>query len=71
MGKVENPVELIVAGFREEDKAAEVLAGLKDIAELMGPGSSAIIAVIEHKWVGQLVDALERRGGDHPAGVEG
>ena len=148
MGKVENPVELIVAAFREEDKAAEVLARLKefekekvigvwnaavlvkdqdgkvsiretaeergikrgagigaiaggilgiivggpiggivlgagagaltgkvvdlgfsdkelkDIAELMGPGSSAIIAVIEHKWIGQLVDALEKEGAE-------
>lgn len=33
---------------------------LKEMADLMGPGSSAIIAVVEHKWVGQLVDALEK-----------
>ncbi|NIN65874.1 MAG: DUF1269 domain-containing protein [Anaerolineae bacterium] len=145
---MESPVELIVAAFREEDKAAKVLAGLKefdkekvigvwdaavlvkdqdgkvsiremaeergikrgagigaiaggilgivvggpicgivlgagagaltgkvvdlgfsdkefkDIAELVGPGSSAIIAVIEHKWVGQLVDALDKEGAE-------
>lgn len=37
---------------------------LKEIGELMGPGSSAIIAVIEHKWVGELVDALEAYGAE-------
>jgi hypothetical protein len=31
---------------------------------LMGPSSSAIIAVIEHKWVGELVDALEEMGAE-------
>jgi uncharacterized membrane protein len=37
---------------------------LKEIGDLMGPGSSAIIAVIEHKWVGDLVDALEEYGAE-------
>lgn len=32
---------------------------LREMGELMTPGSSAIIAVIEHKWVGELVAALE------------
>jgi uncharacterized membrane protein len=35
---------------------------LKEMGELMGPGSSAIIAVIEHKWVGDLIAALEEFG---------
>ena len=35
---------------------------LKEMGELMKPGSSAIIAVIEHKWVGELVVALEEFG---------
>jgi uncharacterized membrane protein len=35
---------------------------LKELGELMGPGTSAIIAVIEHKWVGDLVGALEEYG---------
>jgi uncharacterized membrane protein len=37
---------------------------LKEMGDLMGPGSSAIIAVIEHKWVGELVDALEDMGAE-------
>lgn len=35
---------------------------LKEMGELMGPSSSAIIAVIEHKWVGDLIGALEEFG---------
>ncbi len=37
---------------------------LKEMGELMGPGSSAIIAVIEHRWVGDLVAALEELGAE-------
>jgi uncharacterized membrane protein len=39
-------------------------AELKEMGELMGPESSAIIAVIEHKWVGDLVAALEEFGAE-------
>ncbi len=60
MGNVENPAELIVAALGEQQQAAEVLAGLKDIAELMAPGSSILIAVIGHGWVGHMVDVLEK-----------
>jgi len=35
---------------------------LKQMGDLMGPNSSAIIAVIEHKWVGDLIGALEEYG---------
>lgn len=37
---------------------------LKEMGELMGPGSSAIIAVIEHRWMGDLVAALEELGAE-------
>jgi len=37
---------------------------LKALGDLMGAGSSAIIAVIEHKWVGELIDALEEYGAE-------
>jgi uncharacterized membrane protein len=37
---------------------------LKEMGELMGPGSSAIIAVIEHKWVGDLEAVLEEFGAE-------
>ena len=36
--------------------------GENEMGDLMGPGSSAIIAVVEHKWVGDLVAALEEQG---------
>jgi uncharacterized membrane protein len=35
---------------------------LKEMGELMKPGSSAIIAVIEHRWVGELEAALDEFG---------
>jgi uncharacterized membrane protein len=48
--------KVIDLGFNDKD--------LKEMGDLMGPGSSAIIAVIEHKWVGELVDALEDMGAE-------
>jgi hypothetical protein len=71
MGKVKNPVVVIVAAFREEDKAAEVLAGLKDIAELMGPKLGHHCG--DRALLGRAASLcpVERRGGDHSAGVEG
>lgn len=48
--------KVIDLGFSDKD--------LKEMGDLMGPGSSAIIAVIEHKWVGELVDALEDMGAE-------
>jgi uncharacterized membrane protein len=46
--------KVVDLGFSNEE--------LKQMGDLMGPGSSAIIAVIEHKWVGDLVGALEEYG---------
>jgi uncharacterized membrane protein len=46
--------KVVDLGFSNEE--------LKQMGELMGPGSSAIIAVIEHKWVGDLASALEEYG---------
>jgi uncharacterized membrane protein len=37
---------------------------LKTVAEGLTPNSSAIIAVLEHKWVGELEKELRRAGAD-------
>lgn len=42
-------------GFPQED--------LKDLSESLTPGSSAIIALVEHTWVDALADALEQYAG--------
>jgi len=46
--------KVIDLGFRDKE--------LEELGGLMGPGSSAIIAIIEHKWVGDLLGALEEYG---------
>jgi uncharacterized membrane protein len=48
--------KVIDLGFSDQE--------LKALGEMMGPGSSAIIAVIEHKWVGDLIGALEEYGAE-------
>ncbi|VXD15129.1 conserved hypothetical protein [Planktothrix serta PCC 8927] len=42
-------------GFPQED--------LKELSESLTPGSSAIIALVEHTWVDQLTQALEEYAG--------
>lgn len=39
-------------------------ARLKQIGEALKPGSSAIVAMIEHSWVGEIQGELQRAGGD-------
>lgn len=39
-------------------------ARLKEIGEALQPGSSAIVALIEHKWVAELEKELERQATD-------
>jgi len=36
---------------------------LKDLQKHLPPGSSALIAVVEHEWVGQVVDGMAHLGG--------
>ncbi len=42
-------------GFPQED--------LKELSESLTPGSSALIALVEHTWVDQLTEALEQYAG--------
>jgi uncharacterized membrane protein len=62
------PIGGIVLGAAAGSLAGKVIdlgfsdKELKEMGELMGPGTSAIIALIEHKWVGDLVSALEEYG---------
>jgi len=37
---------------------------LKEIGDALKPGTSAIIAVVEHKWVGKLEDMMAEAGAD-------
>lgn len=48
--------KLIDSGFSDER--------LKSIGEGLKPGSSAIIAVVEHKWVAQVEEAMAEAGAD-------
>jgi hypothetical protein len=34
------------------------------LGEGLTPGSSAIVAAVEHKWVAEVSDELAREGGD-------
>ena len=40
------------------------ILALKNLQENLKPGSSAIIALVEHEWVGEIVEALDQFGGE-------
>lgn len=44
-------------------------ARLKQIGEALKPGTSAIVALIEHSWVDELEAELDRAGGDTLAAI--